>query len=245
MTKGLLLSTLLAAGFSVAGGTGASAGVSVPLPGFCVGDCLLQGTAGVAPDPMLVHFDENGNATINVNGGPTMTLTGTLGMDPSVPNNPGNLPVLIYNLPLQVISGTTSILEPGPGISVVSDALRFTTLSGAGAGVIDGSITGAGRTIMIYYSDVASAPDFSDLADVGFPANLNSGNHNSIFEIGPEGRNGFDYLPGLVPYPQNNEYVGISDFSVPEMGTWAMMIAGFIGLSLAGYRKAKTSRALA
>jgi hypothetical protein len=242
MTKNLLLSVLLAAGFSIAGGTGAFAGASIFLPGFCVGDCL-NGSNSAQVDPMLVKFDENGNASIAVNGGPFVKLTGTLGADPSVTSNPGNLPVLIYNLPLQVISGDVRILEPGGANSELSDALRFTTLSGDGKGVIDGTITGAGRTVMIYYSDLSGEPDDNALADTGFPLNLGSGLATSITEVGPEGNNGFDYLPGGVPYPLNNEYVGISDSTVPEMGTWAMMIVGFLGLSFAGYRKAKSSRA--
>jgi hypothetical protein len=243
MTKNLLLSTLLAAGFSIAGGTGAFAGVApIFLPGFCVGDCLNNPTAATK-DPMLLKFDENGHASIAVNGGAFTPLTGTLGADPSVPASPGNLPVEIYNLPQQVISGDVRILDPGPGISQLSDVLRFTTLSGDGKGVINGSITGAGRTVMIYYSDQTGAPDDNALADTGFPANLGTGLATSILEVGPEGNNGFDYLPGGVHYPANNEYIGISDSTVPEMSTWAMMIVGFLGLSFAGYRKAKTSKA--
>jgi hypothetical protein len=237
----LLLSTLLAAGFSITGGTAAFAGVAL-LPGFCAGNGCLDGAA--TKDPMLVKFDENGNATISVNGGPSMTLVGSLGADPSVPANPGNLLVEIYKLPQQVISGDVRILEPGPGISPLSDALRFTTLSGDGKGVINGSVTGAGQTVMIYYSDLAAGdPDDNAKADTGFPRNLGTGLATSIFEVGAEGNNGFDYRPGGVPYPLNNEYVGISDSTVPEMGTWAMMIVGFLGLSFAGYRKAKSSRA--
>jgi hypothetical protein len=151
---------------------------------------------------------------------------------------------LIYNLPQQVISGDVRIFEPIATNAVLSDALRFTTGSGDGKGVISGAVTGAGRTVMIYYSDIELGEPNTDLADTGFPTNLGTGLVVSINEVGPEGNNGFDYRPGGVPYPQNNEYFGISDRAVPEMGTWAMMILGFLGLSFAGYRKAKTSRAL-
>jgi hypothetical protein len=196
-------------------------------------------------DPLLLKFDENGNASIRVNNGAFQPLTGALGTDPSVPAAPGNPPVLIYNLPLQVVSGDVRILEPLSTNGELSDALRFTTLSGAGKGVIDGSVTGAGRTVMIYYSDfVPGDPDDNALADTGFPSNLGTGLVTSITEVGPEGHNGFDYLPAGVPFPANNEYIGISD-SIPEAGTWAMMIVGFVGLSFAGFRKAKSGRALA
>jgi hypothetical protein len=33
--------------------------------------------------------------------------------------------------------------------------------------------------------------------------------------------------------------VGYSNFVVPESSTWAMMLFGFAGLALAGYRRAK------
>jgi len=236
MTKNLLLSALLAAGFSIVGGTGASAGTAL-LPGFCFPDCTASSLS--APDPMALKFDENGKASISVNGGAFTPLTGTLGADPSVPNKPGNPLVLIYNLPQQVISGDVRILDPRANGGTLSDALRFTTL---GTGVINGSATGLGKTIMIYYSDTDLGDD-NALADSGFPGNLGTGLVTSITEIGPEGRNGFDYKPGGVAYPLNNEYFGISDSNVPEMGTWAMMVVGFLGLSFAGYRKAKNSNA--
>ena len=160
-----------------------------------------------------------------------------------MPAGVGVLPVLIFNLPQQVISGDVRIFEPTATNAVLSDALRFTTGSGDGQGVISGAATGAGRTVMIYYSDLALGSEHSDLADTGFPTNLGTGLAVSIAEVGPEGNNGFDYQPGGVPYPKNNEYFGISDSTVPEMGTWAMMIVGFLGLSFAGYRRAKTSKA--
>jgi hypothetical protein len=237
MTKTLLLSALLAAGFSIPGGTSAFAGAAV-LPGACAGDACLATLASPA-DPMAVRFNENGNASISVNGGAFTPLTGTLGADPSVPNNPGNPLVLIYNLPQQVISGDVRIFDPAANGGTRSDALRFTTL---GTGVINGSATGLGKTVMIYYSDTDLGDD-NALADTGFPVNLGTGLVTSITEVGPEGNNGFDYRPGGVPYPQNNEYFGRSDSTVPEMGTWAMLIVGFLGLSFAGYRKAKSSRA--
>ena len=168
MRKGLLLSTLLAAGFSLAGATGALAGVAVG-PGACFGNACVTTPA----DPLAVRFDENGNASISVNGGAFTPLVGTLGLDPSVPAGGGTLPVLIYNLPQQVISGDVRIFEPTATNAVLSDALRFTTGSGDGKGVISGAATGAGRTVMIYYSDfVPGDPDDNALAHVGIPHKL-------------------------------------------------------------------------
>ena len=179
-------------------------------PGTCAGtDC--------ATDPMILHFDENGNATIAVNGGPTIPLTGRLLADPSNPNAGGE-PVLTYLLPQPVISGDVSFAEPPAtassctpaSLASCSDWLRFTDSSG----VINGNVTGAGSR-MIFYSDFELGELNADLADTGFPANIGTGNIFASVEVGPEGNNGFDYLPAGVHYPANNEYVGISD--VPEI----------------------------
>ena len=35
--------------------------------------------------------------------------------------------------------------------------------------------------------------------------------------------------------------VGVSSIGTPEPSTWAMMLAGFAGLGLAGYRRAKAA----
>ena len=48
---------------------------ALPAPGSCVTNC---GVPGQKPDVMLLNFDENGNGTIALNGGPTTPLTGTL-----------------------------------------------------------------------------------------------------------------------------------------------------------------------
>src|SRR5215469_14476929 len=57
---------------------------------------LLPGFSAVDDDPFRLNFDENGHATISVNGGPATSLTGTLVADPS---NPAHPLVLTYLLP--------------------------------------------------------------------------------------------------------------------------------------------------
>jgi hypothetical protein len=229
------LSILLAAGFSLAAGSSAYAGAAVA-PGLCAGEGCLAG------DPMEVIFDEFGKAAISQNSGPFGPLAGGLGPDPTA--GTGGAPVLIYKLPQQVISGTVFFTEPGAGTGVYSDALRFTTSTGDGKGLIDGGVTGAGRTIMIFYSDIEPGETNLALADTGIPAI--GGNFITRAEVGCETcLNGFDYRPAGVPYPGNNEYVGISDYAVPELATWAMMGVGFAGLAFAGYRRAKAKVALA
>jgi hypothetical protein len=196
------------------------------LPGLCADtECL---TSSASEDPMKVSFDENGNFRITVTSG-SSAVTVSQGKDPS--NPAGGAPVLIYSLPQAVISGTVFFTEPGAASGTFSDALRFTDATGQiGGGVTNG-------TLMIFYSDVTPG-EAPAKADTGIPAT--GGNFIVRAEVGPEtGDNGFDYQPGGVPYPGNNEYVGFSDFAVPEPTTWVMMIMGFACLGFAGYRKAK------
>jgi hypothetical protein len=200
---------------------------------------------------MKLWFDENGNAMIAENGGAPIPTIGSLGADPS--SGVGGAPVLIYKLPEPVISGDAMFTEPGltgpcssAGTSGCSDILRFTD----NTGVINGGVTSAGHTIMILYSDFETGELNAALADSGFPANAGTGNSVTNPEVGLNGKpyseqnNGFDYQPGGVPYPSNNEFVGVSD-AVPELGTWALMAIGFAGLGVIGYRRAKVRAALA
>ena len=232
-----LVSTALAGSLFMAVGMTATA---QPLePGTCAGTgCATDGTAA-APDPMILHFDENGNATIAVNGGPTMTLTGSLMADPANPNG-GGTPVLTYLLPQPVVSGDVSFAEPPAtassctptSLSSCSDWLRFTD----NTGVINGNATGAGSR-MIFYSDFELGELNPDLADTGFPANIGTGNVFASVEVGPEGNNGFDYLPAGVHYPANNEYVGISDAAVPEPTSLVLLGSAIAMMGLAKRRR--------
>jgi hypothetical protein len=174
---------------------GAASAETLPLP--------HPGSSALEPvDPFLLSFDENGHATIAVNGGPATPLTGTLIADPSNPC-PNCASVLAYALPEPVITGTLSILEPATLGGGISDVLRFTDATGT----ISGVATGVGPE-MIYYSDV------------GLPANLTAGNFlvGPTEEVGADGYSEFEYKPGGVPYPQNNEYyyAGSGGAAVPE-----------------------------
>ncbi|HEX4235543.1 MAG TPA: PEP-CTERM sorting domain-containing protein [Caldimonas sp.] len=207
------ISTLLAS-TAVAGALGALAAPAyaqvAPAPGL---------SALTPAGPFLVRFDEDGHATIAVNGGPITTLVGSLLADPTTPNAVGGPLALSFMLPEPVISGDVSFSEPGG--TGGSDWLRFTDA----AGHISGVATGAGSR-MLFYSDLELGETGSSMADQPFPRNLGTGLFLAQTEIGAEGNNGFDYRPGGVAYPANNEYIGISD-AVPEPETYALLLAGF------------------
>ncbi|HEU0155684.1 MAG TPA: PEP-CTERM sorting domain-containing protein [Stellaceae bacterium] len=85
---------------------------------------------------------------------------------------------------------------------------------------------------MIFYSDLEPGEPNPDKADVGFPTNLGTGLAAHEAEIGVEGDNGFDYQPGGVPAPANNEYIGISDRAVatPEPASLALVGGGLAAM---------------
>jgi hypothetical protein len=179
----------------------------------------VLGTPGSAgPDPFRITFDENGKASFIDTNGSSGTLQGTL---TGVPGS-ANL-VLQFTLPEPVVTGTVSFTEPGGG---TSDWLQFTDANFSTAGMTAGSM-------MIYTSDLPEGGEVADLADTG-PPPLPAGNFLqcgvSSFcagEVGPEGNNGFEYRPGGVAYPANDEYSGISDApAVPEPPSFALLGSG-------------------
>jgi hypothetical protein len=187
--------------------------------------------------PFLLTFDENGHATINLNG-VTRPLTGVLAVDPAAPA--GSPLALTYMLPETVVTGTVSFTEPGGG---TSDYLRFTDA----AGNLLGGAAGVGPR-MIFYSDIETGD--TAMADTGAPANIGAGNFLQCGvnpfcggETGLEtGANGFDYRPGGVntPFPQNNEYVGISDVTtVPEPTSLSLLAGGLVVMGLFARRSVR------
>jgi hypothetical protein len=53
----------------------------------------------------------------------------------------------------------------------------------------------------------------------------------------------FNFLDSVFILVSDKAAMGRNDTPIPEPSTWAMMLVGFAGLGLAGYRRAKTGDA--
>jgi PEP-CTERM motif len=170
------------------------------------------GLSAVTPvGELLLTFDDMGNGTIAVAGGPTMSLPGSLLDDPADPACPSTCsPVLTYLLPESVVSGDVAILTPDG--TEVADWLRFTDA----AGTISGADTGVGGRMIFYFE----AP---------FPSNI--GLENLIVgpsEVVTDGMATFDYQPAGVPYPQNNEYIGSTIVAVVPEPASLLLLGSYV-----------------
>ena len=157
-------------------------------------------------------FDEFGNSTTAPSTAPPMS-PGILQADPS-----GGLtiPVLVYTVPLLLVTGDVVLNEPGDSTGgQYSDVIRFW------------DPTGINLTQIIFYSDVSAADPADAPADTGLPLQL----INPVFipEVGPEGNNGANYIPpaggpGYTVEGLALQYNIISD--VPEPNALALAGVG-------------------
>jgi hypothetical protein len=155
--------------------------------------------AGIIPggtldplDPFVLNFDENGNGSVSVNGGPFVPSPGFIGVDPST-----GLTTLIYQLPNQVGPGEVLVRDAD---GTFGDAINFFNAGGNG--------------FMAFYSDVSALDPKDSLADVGVPILTNF----FVDEVGPEGDNHFDYV---IPNDNAYHGISDS-LAVPEPATLAL-----------------------
>jgi hypothetical protein len=196
------------------------------LAGLTLAACLTTACSGApvyAPPPqpqqefsVTITVDENGNGLFTNTSGFISPLPVSLVQDPG----PGGLPgALTYDLlgPPGLTAGDLLILEPG-STGVLSDQIRFNPNQGTGS--------------LVFYSDTSDGNQ--DRADIGFPTALYT-NNLAVFEVGPEGNNGFSYTPtagqpGFVAGAGGPvTFVLQSDVLVPEP---ASIVLGGIGISI-------------
>src|SRR5579859_5770719 len=172
--------------------------------------CVYVITAVPSFAQLIYTFDEFGNSS-----GPSSAPPISPGVLQPDPSGGVSGPVLVYTLPLPIVTGDVVLTEPGnPSTGGQnSDIVRFW------------NPTGINLTQIIFYSDVSAADPADSPADTGLPAQLIS----PIFipEVGPEGNNGATYTPpagapGSTLAGVVIQYNIISD--VPEPGTVALAI---------------------
>ena len=191
--------------------------------------CAYAITAPSLFAQLIYTFDEFGNSSGPSSAPPISP--GVLQPDPS-----GGLPgpVLVYTVPLPLVTGDVVLTEPGnPSTGGQnSDVVRFW------------NPTGINLTQIIFYSDFSATDPADSPADTGLPPQLL--NPVIIPEIGPEGNNGAVYTPppgGPGSFPGALiQYNIVSDSAVPEPGTFALAGLGG-GLLLLALKRRHPARA--
>jgi len=172
--------------------------------------CAYAITTAASFAQLIYTFDESGNSS-----GPSSAPPISAGVLQPDPSGGLTVPVLVYTVPLSLVTGDVMLTEPGqPAGGQFSDVVRFW------------NPTGVNSTQIIFYSDFSAADPADALADTGLPSQLI--NPVLINEVGPEGNNGASYTPpaggpGSLPGALI-QYNIISD--VPEPNSLALAGVG-------------------
>jgi uncharacterized membrane protein len=124
------------------------------------------------------------------------------------------------------------------GYSVVGGIFYATEWSGDS--VINlGGLPGSGLSQALGINDAGQAVGFSIVGGVAYATEWSGG---SVINLG--GLPGFRTESFAYGINDAGQAVGFSDIGVvPESSTWAMILIGFAGLALAGYRQARKGHA--
>jgi hypothetical protein len=182
----------------------------------------LLGGAGPVSAQLFVQVDENCNGFFTLNGGPPTPLRCERLPDPTLPAGP-LVPTFFLPGANAVVAGDLVLIET-PALEVVSDLIRF--------------LPNPNR--LLFYSDLSEPGEVPGLSDVGLPPNRLP---NLLFagEEGPEGTNGFLYVPlaGQPGFLPNWQYGIISD--IPEPAAVTLLALGSLGLLGYAWRRKRAA----
>ncbi len=221
---------------------------------FCWFEMKGGGTCGAATTPVTATSVDGGAYTL-------VTFSG-----PSLPADQSNIPgETAYHFGLEPLSGT------GPWLQMVKEYWTNGTAKTVLPVLSSGKPPNATGTLtyVIFFANVAQGgvttggwwevpytlgtmqPSFAPINYSGAPETLsNVGFQLSNTEIPLDNLNYMDYPPPSPGSPGNwtplPQYDGMLDPTmIPEPSTWAMLVAGFAGLGLAGWRRARPALSIA
>jgi hypothetical protein len=184
---------------------------------------LMGIAAAPASAAVLIDITQSG-------GNVDVTVTGDLNLEGATlytslgGYNPGIIP-----------GGDDWYVAPGGGGAIDVYELTGVTLPfGTSGSFFNGGLTLAGDSFFIE-GDNGIEPL------VAVPAGYTSGAPISSFmSLAGETIAGMTLIPGSYTFDIPNDTITL-EIGVPEPATWAMMLLGFAGLGLAGYRRARTT----